>query len=103
VFEQTVQNIAHMGVATHRARLIVAVSKADLVKVELTDLGLRDEQAIRNWLSDDLELDHMVRAMDHAFKEVRFVLTTALLDEGRADPSVEAMATSTLSGEGVRL
>ena len=99
VFEQTVQNITGMGVVTRKARLIVAVTKSDLVEDRLKTDGTYDDASIREWFSDKLGEDNMVRAMDHSFKEVHFMLTSALYDGSVVDSSIEPVARSVLAGQ----
>ena len=83
VFERTVQTLHAMGVDTGKVRLVVVVSKSDLLrKAGRAALGT-DGESTREWLTETLELDNMIRAMEHNFRDVSFFLTTALTDEPR--------------------
>jgi hypothetical protein len=75
VFQQVLQNIEAMGVDPKRARLAVAVSKADLLGS--ARIALPDGSSIERWL-DDLGLDNLVRSIRHSFGEVGFFQTTAM-------------------------
>ena len=84
VFQQVLDNVERMAVDPKRARLAVAVSKADLLPVA----GIRSpgpgSAAVEEWL-DGVGLDNLVRTIRHAFGEVRFFHTSAMLsDDGTA-------------------
>jgi hypothetical protein len=102
VFENTIQNFANMGVEIEKAHLVVAVSKSDLVENQLDAAGIDDDASIRAWLAESLEQENMIRAMDHAFKNVRFLLTSALPDGRGVDSSIDELASSILTSEGFR-
>jgi len=96
VFEQTLHNVEQMGGAPKRKRLAVAISKTDLLAAGMA-AGMSDEMAgdlsadsdsIADWL-ESLGLDNMVRAMRHAFGDIRFFRTTAMLSGAQVDSSVE--------------
>jgi hypothetical protein len=84
VFQQVLDNVERMAVDPKRARLAVALSKADLLPVA----GIRSpgpgSAAVEQWL-DEAGLDNLVRTIHHAFGEVRFFHTSAMLaDDGTA-------------------
>jgi hypothetical protein len=89
VFQQVLDNVERMAVDPKRARLAVALSKADL----LIPAGITgpdpDSAAIEQWL-DDVGLDNLVRTMRHAFGEVRFFHTSAMVSgDGTAEGVAE--------------
>jgi hypothetical protein len=94
-----------MGVQTSKARLVVAVTKSDLVRPLLVQDGVEEgEDALTRWLDARLGQGNMLRAMRHAFGEVHFFLTAAVLSEdGDVDDSVEIFTTRTLAHDGLRL
>jgi len=102
VFEQTIQNFLNMGVETAKASLMVAVTKADLIETQLEDAEVFDDASIRKWLVDTLKLDNMVRAMDHAFRDVRFMLTSAVPSGQGVDTSIETFLRTLLEAERFR-
>jgi len=103
IFQQTLRNIEEMGVAPKQARLAVAVTKADLLDYggAAGDLSAGSD-TIAYWL-ESLGLDNMVRAMRHAFGDVRFFRTTAMLSGAQVDKSVENLVEWTLNTGRVRL
>jgi hypothetical protein len=105
VFAQTVQNLEAMGVRTKKARLVVVVSKSDLIPQILIDDGVADfKDDIVRWLDEDLRQGNMLRAMEHAFGEVHFFLTTAVVTDGdRVDDGVEKLTSWVLARQGLRL
>jgi hypothetical protein len=102
VFEQTLHNVEQMGVAPKRARLAVTVSKADLLTDAMAGDLSADSDSIAYWL-ESLGLGNMVRAMRHAFGDIRFFRTTAMLCGGQVDSSVENLLEWALGSGGVRL
>jgi hypothetical protein len=104
VFAQTVQNIEAMGVDTRKARLAAVVSKADLVREILTEHGVGNNDAdIARWLEEELAQGNMLRAMRHAFAEVRLFLTTAVVEDGKVDGSIEDLTGWVLSKHDLKL
>ncbi|ABW16333.1 conserved hypothetical protein [Parafrankia sp. EAN1pec] len=105
VFAQTVQNLEAMGVRTKKARLVVVVSKRDLVSRILIEDGVEDgEEALVRWLDENLHQGNMLRSMRHAFGEVQFFLTTSIIsDDSRVDDSIEKLTSWTLARQGLRL
>ncbi|WP_229905504.1 TRAFAC clade GTPase domain-containing protein [Lentzea cavernae] len=102
-FSETVSTMTAMGVDLAKIHLVVAVSKADLVKPMLADVDTGDSLAIKEWL-EDVGQGNIVRRMETTFKEVTYFLTAALPDEHNdAHPSVETFAGLTLADEGLRL
>ncbi len=91
-----------MDLDLSRIRLVVAVSKADLISAELEQAGVSDDPSIRTWLRDDLHLVNMVQAMTHSFATVDFVLTAAIRTGDLIDTSVVRFMESVLAGEGVQ-
>jgi Double-GTPase 2 len=91
VFQQASENIEAMGVATRKARLAVAVSKADLIADLLSSAGVsNDSGTVEAWLADRLLLRNLTQHMRYTFGEVEFFLTAAVLDHhGVADSSIE--------------
>ncbi|MBL7499540.1 hypothetical protein I6A84_42995 [Frankia sp. CNm7] len=105
VFAQAVDNLTAMGVKTGRARLVVVVTKSDLVRPVLAADGVEDrEEALVGWLDDKLGQGNLLRAMRHAFGETHFFLTASVLDQAyRVDDSVERLTSWTLARHGLRL
>jgi hypothetical protein len=84
VFQQVLDNVERMAVDPRRARLAVVLSKADLLPVAGITSPEPGSDAIEQWL-DDVGLDNLVRTIRHAFGEVRFFHTSAMLsDDGTA-------------------
>jgi len=102
VFEQTLHNVEQMGVAPKRVRLAVAISKTDLLTDEVAGELSADSDSIAHWL-ECLGLANMVRAMRHAFGDIRFFRTTAMLCGEQIDSSVENLLEWALSTGGGRL
>jgi hypothetical protein len=101
VFQQVLDNVERMAVDPKRARLAVALSKADLLPVA----GIRPpgpgSAAVEQWL-DDVGLDNLVRTIRHTFGEVRFFHTSAMLSaDGTAD-GVPELVDWLLGGSGSR-
>ncbi|WP_261556387.1 TRAFAC clade GTPase domain-containing protein [Frankia tisae] len=105
VFAQTVQNLEAMGVPTEKSRLVVVVSKRDLISRLLSDDGVEDgDEAVARWLDENLHQGNMLRAMRHAFGEVSFFLTTSVVSaDHQVDDSVERLTSWTLARQGLRL
>jgi hypothetical protein len=100
VFHQTSDHLERIGVPTKRARLGVAISKADLVeRLAALDGIAGDSRRIESWLDERAGLGNMVRAMHHRFGEVRFFLTAAVLDGGAVDHSVLSLMGWLFEGE----
>jgi hypothetical protein len=103
-FEETVMTVVDKGIDLGQVHLVVAVSKADLIKEVLRTVDVNDDGSIRNWLVGELRQGNLVRAMDHYFKEVSFFLTSAVsTDNSTADSSVETFIERTLAAEGLKL
>ncbi len=84
VFQQVLDNIERMAVHPKRVRLAVVLSKADLLSAAGIPSPQPGSDAIQQWL-DDVGLDNLVRTIRHAFGEVRFFHTSAMLaDDGTA-------------------
>lgn len=104
VFERTVQTVRAMGVQTHKVRLVVVISKADLMTQAGRPAADTDGQTVREWLAQTLELGNMVRAMEHNFRDVSYFLTAALTTEhDYADHSVETLVRRMFASEGLKL
>jgi hypothetical protein len=105
VFYQTTNWLQEVGVKTMRARLAVAISKADLVRQTSVLNGVgNNSTAIAAWLEDTLELRNLVQAMRSRFGEVHFFFTAAVLDGAAAvDRTIVSMTEWVLSGEGLLL
>jgi hypothetical protein len=89
VFQQVLDNVERMAVDPKRARLAVAVSKADLLPGAGITSPDHGSEAIESWL-DAVGLDNLVRTMRHAFGDVRFFHTSAMLsDDGTAEGVTE--------------
>jgi hypothetical protein len=93
VFQQTVQTLMQMGLPLRRCRLIVAISKADLLAGLTMMNGRRSGNAwARAWLTEQLGLGNLVRSMRHEFGRVEYVFTAAVPDEsGRLPGSIRAV------------
>jgi hypothetical protein len=102
IFENATQAFEAMNVALGKARLVVAVSKADLISAELERAGVDDDASVREWLCGDLEQINMVTAMSQRFSAVTFVLTAAVRHGDEVDISVSRFMQTALAGEGVR-
>ncbi|MGH8909499.1 MAG: TRAFAC clade GTPase domain-containing protein [Egibacteraceae bacterium] len=104
IYQQTVQNIAQMGVDPKRCQLGIAISKADLVRHLPTFADAVHGDTLRDWLDSTLRLSNMVRLMEKNFAAVRFFTTAAVFDEaGRMDPSVTALANWFSTNERLRI
>ena len=99
IFENAADAFEAMNVAMSKARLVVAVSKADLISEELEQAGVDDDESIREWLSGDLEQVNMVTAMSQRFAAVEFVLTAAVRHGDEVDSSVNHFMDLVLAGE----
>jgi hypothetical protein len=91
-----------MDLDLKKIRLMVAVSKADLISSQLEQAGVDGDPSIRTWLREDLDLGNMVQAMIHRFANVEFVLTAAVRHGDTVDDSVIRFMDSVLAGEGVK-
>jgi Double-GTPase 2 len=100
VFAQVLQNIEALGVQPKKARLVVALTKHDLVR-GLVAGGNSD--AVTAWLeSPKIGLDNMVRSMCHAFGEVRFFRTSAWIEDGMVDTGIVSLTSWILDREGLK-
>jgi hypothetical protein len=101
VFQQVLDNVERMAVDPKRARLAVAVSKADLLPVA----GIRSpgpgSAAVEEWL-DSFGLDNLVRTIRHSFGEVRFFHTSAMLADDGTAAGVPELVDWLLAGSGSR-
>jgi len=101
VFQQVLDNVERMAVDPKRARLAVALSKADL----LSNAGISSPGStsfsIERWL-DDAGLDNLVRTMQHAFGEVRFFHTSAMLSDDGTAAGVQELVDWLLAGVSAR-
>jgi Double-GTPase 2 len=77
VFQQVLHNVEAMGVDPGRARLAVAVSKADLLQHAGVPAAPPDSASIEHWL-DEVGLDNLVRSIRHSFGDVCFFQTMAM-------------------------
>jgi len=102
VFDQAIQQAIQMGANLRGARLAVAISKTDLIEhTGLLDGRTDDDSWARRWLTDELGLGNLVRAMDSEFREVRFFFTAAVTVAPRqAHPTIAPVVDWTL---GVRV
>lgn len=101
VFQQSVQTILRMGTRLRRARLAVAISKADLIRHAgiVADRTDSSDWAER-WVTNVLGQGNLIRAMRNEFAEVRFFFTAAMIDAGgHVDESI-APVVSWCMGEG---
>jgi hypothetical protein len=102
VFETAVQAFAAMDVPLRRVRLVVALSKSDLIRDELRQAGVNSDASIRQWLCEGLRESNMVHAMEHHFGTVQFILTAALHHGDDVDDSVKRLVDVVFRGEGLR-
>jgi len=101
VFQQVLDNVERMAVDPKRARLAVALSKADLLPVAGIRAPASDSPAIEQWL-DGVGLDNLVRTIRHAFGEVRFFHTSAMLSDDGTAAGVPELVEWLLAGSGPR-
>jgi hypothetical protein len=96
-FDQTLEKLEAVGLATSKARFGLAISKADLVGGEspLGDPG--DRPWVRQWLGE-LGLGNLMRAAQHNFRRVGCFFTASRPD-GTTDGSVGALTRWVLHGE----
>ena len=99
VFHQVVRNVEEMRVDLKRVRLGVAVSKADMLAAEQLPAPGPGSASVAQWL-DEMDLEHVVRSMRHAFGEVRFFHTSAVLAGSAVPPSVVDLLDWALAGAG---
>ncbi len=100
LFVQAFQELQALGVTTRRARLLVALSKNDLLPGPQPPAEGTESEAIEGWLVHQLGLGNLVRAMKHDFGTVVFTRTAAVLDgRGAVDPSVIELARRVLEGQ----
>ena len=99
VFDQAVQQAIAMGAKLRGTRLAVAISKTDLIDhTRLLAGRADDDQWARRWLTEELLLGNLVRAMDNEFRTVRFFFTAAVTVAPRqAHPSIGPLVAWTLS------
>jgi hypothetical protein len=84
VFQQVLDNVERMAVDPKRARLAVVLSKADLLPGAGITAPEPGSAGVEHWL-ESVGLDNLVRTVRHAFGEVRFFHTSAMLsDDGTA-------------------
>jgi hypothetical protein len=98
VFDQAIQQAIEMGATLRGARLAVAISKTDLTEHTRLLTGRTDEDAwARRWLTEQLGLGNLVRAMDSEFGAARFFFTAAVTVAPRqAHPSIAPLVSWTL-------
>jgi Double-GTPase 2 len=98
VFDQAIQQAIEMGATLRGARLAVAISKTDLIEhTRLLDGRTDDDGWARRWLTEELGLGNLVRAMGSEFGEVRFFFTAAVTVAPRqAHPSIAPLVSWTL-------
>jgi hypothetical protein len=101
VFQQVLDNVERMAVDPKRARLAVALSKADLLPAAGIRVPASDSAAIEQWL-DGVGLDNLVRTIRHAFGEVRFFHTSAMLSDDGTAAGVPELVDWLLAGSGPR-
>lgn len=101
VFQQTVQTLMEMGVPLRRSRLIVAISKTDLIDELTIATGRRTGNAwAKAWLTSTLGLGNLVRSMRDQFARVDYVFTTAVPDDsGRLPASIRAVTSGWLDSD----
>lgn len=102
IFQNATLAFEQMNLDLSKIRLVVAVSKADLIRPQLEQAGVDGDSSIRTWLSEDLDLINMVNAMTLRFAGVEFVLTAAVRRDDEIDGSVSRFMNSVLAGEGVK-
>lgn len=79
VFDRALPQMIQMGARPRKSRLVVAISKTDLVEhTDLLDGRRDDDQWARQWLVQRLGLGNLIRSMDNEFREVRFFFTAAV-------------------------
>jgi hypothetical protein len=100
VFGQVVSSVQEMGVDLKRVRLGVAVSKADVLTREELPAPGQDSASVEKWL-EEMDLDDLVRSMRHAFGEVRFFHTSAMLADDAVPASVDDLIDWSLAGSGL--
>jgi hypothetical protein len=102
VFQQVLDNVERMAVDPKRARLAVVVSKADLLPGAGIPSPEPDSAAVQQWL-DDAGLDNLLRTIGHAFGEVRFFHTSAMLSADGTATGVAELVEWLLSAPAARL
>jgi hypothetical protein len=104
LFQEVTEQIQALGADTRQARAAVAVSKHDLVRglPPLAGVGC-ESPAIEGWLTGELGLGNLVRAMRHEFRDVRFFFTAARTEGTAADPSVVELTRWLLGRDGPAL
>jgi hypothetical protein len=93
IFDHTSERIEALGVDRRGARLLVVLSKNDLLR-ELRPLaGVGSEsREIEAWLAGPMCLGNLVRSMKHDFGDVHFTCTAAVVDRsGVVDPSITSL------------
>ncbi|WP_030434599.1 TRAFAC clade GTPase domain-containing protein [Actinoplanes subtropicus] len=84
IFSQVLQNLEGMGVEPRRKALAVAVTKSDLTAGVPICAGVGNTtDAVREWLSDRVGMDNMVRAIDKAFGDAHYFRVTT-----KSEPAV---------------
>jgi Double-GTPase 2 len=82
VFSQSVQTMVSMRAKVNRSRLAVAISKTDLIEqTGLFEDRVNTSDWAEQWLDKTLGLGNLIRAMRNEFRDVRFFLTAAVLDD----------------------
>ena len=103
VFDQAIQQAIEMGATLRGARLAVAISKTDLIEHTRLLEGRTDDDAwARRWLTEQLGLGNLVRAMDSEFGTVRFFFTAAVTVAPRQAHSSIALLVSWTLGVPIR-
>jgi hypothetical protein len=100
VFQQVVRNVEEMDVDLKHVRLGVAVSKADVLSREELPAPGQDSASVEKWL-EEMNLDDLVRSVRHAFGEVRFFHTSAMLTDGAISASIDDLIDWSLAGSGL--
>lgn len=100
IFYQVLQNLEGMGVEPRRTALAVAVTKSDLTAgIPICASAGDGSDAVRDWLSDRVGMDNMVRAITKSFGDVRYFRTTTRTTA--ADGGVRNLLLWTLNRYGV--
>jgi Double-GTPase 2 len=100
VFQQVVRNVEEMGVDLKHVRLGVAVSKADMLSQVELPAPSQDSASVEKWL-EEMNLDDLVRSIRHAFDEVRFFHTSAMLTDSSIPAAIDELIDWILTGSGL--
>ena len=100
VFQQSAQTILRMGARLRRARLAVAISKADLIGHAGILEGREDSSEwAEQWLTNVLGQGNLIRAMRNEFAEVRFFFSAATIGaDGQVDQSIAPVVSWCMGG-----